>query len=163
MKWLTHCLVVRLIVFVTCIACCTTWAVARSPVKMTKLTGTVDLSAQGPTPFTLAGVASHLGNYQAEGEVEFLPGEEEGSLIGKGVVVFQAANGDLLVGEALWEVAPGEGDARPATIRFIWADSVEFGDGSVVANTGRFTDNRPPGLIIRTITLSDIIILILRG
>jgi hypothetical protein len=120
---------------------------AESPVKMKNFIGAIDLSAEGPVPFTLEGTASHLGRFTASGEVEFVPGAEEGSLVGAGVVVFEAANGDLLVGNVAWQVEAG-GDFRTSSIHFSWADSVEFSDGTIVFNTGRFVEDRPPGLVV---------------
>jgi hypothetical protein len=120
---------------------------AEAPVKMKHFIGEIDITAEGVTPFTLSGTASHLGRFTAYGEVEFLPGEDPGSLVGMGVVVFEAANGDLLVGEVAWEVAAG-GDFRASRIHFSWRDSVQFDDGTVVFNTGRFVDDRPPGLVV---------------
>src|SRR5258708_3706329 len=73
-------------------------ALAESPVKLQNWSGAIDFSSAGATPFTLSGTASHLGNFTAHGGVDFVPGSEPGSLVGDGVVVFQAANGDLLVG-----------------------------------------------------------------
>src|SRR5213075_887692 len=69
--------------------------------------------------------------------VEFLPGVA-GSLVGEGVVVFEAANGDLLVGIMTWHVDPAVDDLSLASIHFSWRDSVEFDDGTIVSNTGRF-------------------------
>lgn len=122
-------------------------AAAESPVKMKNFGGTIDLTAGGITPFTLSGTASHLGQFTAYGEVSFVPGGEPGSLVGMGVVVFEAANSDLLVGAVAWEVDAG-GDFRTSRIHFSWRDSVQFDDGPVVANTGRFVDDRPPGLVV---------------
>jgi len=122
-------------------------AAAESPVKMKKFLGAIDVTAGGVTPFTLSGTASHLGRFTAYGEVEFVPGEEPGSLVGMGVVVFQAANGDLLVGSVAWEVAAGD-EFRSSRIHFSWRDSVQFENGMVVSNTGRFVDDRPPGLVV---------------
>jgi hypothetical protein len=120
---------------------------AKSPVKMKNFSGAIDLEAEGIKPFTLEGNASHLGKFKAQGEVAFIPGPAPGSMLGDGVVVFQAANGDLLVGNVTWEVAAG-GDLRTSRIHFVWADSVEFDDGTVVKNTGRFVEDRPPGLVV---------------
>src|SRR5262245_57813774 len=120
---------------------------AESPVKMKNFVGTIDLTTGGATPFTLRGTASHLGRFNAYGEVEFVPGEEEGSLVGVGVVVFEAANGDLLVGKVTWAVEAGD-NLRTTSIHFSWSDYVEFDDGTVVFNTGRFVDDRPPGLVV---------------
>src|SRR6185503_21311642 len=119
-----------------------------SPIKLNKWTGAIDLSAEGPAPFVLTGKASHLGKFSAYGEVAFVPGEEEGSLIGDGVVVFEAANGDLLVGVVTWNVDAAEGDFRTSSIGFHWRDSVEFSDGTVMTSTGRFVESRPPGLVV---------------
>ncbi|MEX2558678.1 MAG: hypothetical protein WD403_02135 [Pirellulales bacterium] len=120
---------------------------AKSPVKLKKFVGALDVSAGGVTPFTLSGTGSHLGKYTCYGEVEFLPGEEEGSLVGEGVAVFEAANGDLLVGAVSWDVDAG-GDFRTSHIHFSWSDFVEFSDGTIVPSTGRFVDDRPPGLVV---------------
>jgi hypothetical protein len=120
---------------------------AESPVKMENFLGTVDVTASGFTPFTLYRTASHLGKFTAYGEVEFVPGEEPGALEGTGVVVFEAADGDLLVGHVAWEVDAGD-DYRTSSIHFKWGDSVQFHDGTVVADTGRFVDDRPPGLVV---------------
>lgn len=120
---------------------------AESPVKMKNFLGTIDPTAGSVTPFTLSGTASHLGSFNAHGEVEFGPGEEPGSLLGSGVVVFEAANGDLLVGAVAWEIDAGD-DFRTSHIHFSWLDSVQFADGTVVTNTGRFVDDRPPGLVV---------------
>src|SRR5262245_15182985 len=70
---------------------------AESPVKLRNFIGTIDIADEGVTTFTLEGSASHLGSFTASGEVKFEPGAEEGTLIGHGVAVFEAANGDLLV------------------------------------------------------------------
>jgi hypothetical protein len=95
--------ITSIVVLVAFMAHLATPAFAKSPVKMKKFQGAIDLSAEGPLPFVLEGTASHLGVFEAEGEVEFFPGEEQGTLIGQGVVVFEAANGDLLVGAVTWK------------------------------------------------------------
>ena len=123
-------------------------ALAKSPVKMKNFIGAIDLSSPAPMPFVLEGTASHLGRFTARGEVTFVPGEVEGSAVGSGVVVFTAANGDLLVGNVTWDVEAGSGDFRTSAIHFVWADSVEFSDGTIVENTGRFVEDRPPGLVV---------------
>ena len=120
----------------------------KSAVKMTKLDGMVDLSAVGPSPYALEGIVSHLGNFQAYGEVEFGPGDEEGSMIGTGPVMFKAANGDRLVGVATWTVDPSDDGLSEAHVHFGWRDSVTFSDGTVASNTGRFVKARPPGLVV---------------
>jgi hypothetical protein len=123
-------------------------AFAESPVKLQKFEGAIDLAASGPLPFVLNGEASHLGNFTSYGEIEFVPGEEPGSLVGEGVAAFRAANGDLLVAVVTWEIAAGTGDFRTSCIHFSWRDSVTFSDGTTVFNTGRFVDDRPPGLVV---------------
>jgi hypothetical protein len=123
------------------------FVIAKSPVKLNNFAGAVDVLADGPTPFSLCGTASHLGQFTAHGEVEFINGEEPGSRDGSGVVVLEAANGDLLVGNVSWLVEAG-GNERTSHIHFSWRDSVEFNDGTVVANTGRFINDRPPGLVV---------------
>src|SRR5262249_42927430 len=111
---------------------------AESAVKLHNWQGAVDFSAQPTTPFMLEGTASHLGEFTCNGEVVFLPGETEGSLVGHGVAVFEAANGDLLVGIVTWDVDPAVGYFNACRIHFSWRDSVEFSDGTIVLSTGRF-------------------------
>jgi hypothetical protein len=122
-------------------------ATAESPVKLKKWSGSIDLSVS-PSPFELSGNASHLGQFTAFGEVTFVPGQQPGTLVGDGVVVFEAANGDLLVGIVEWNVDAGSGDFRTSAVHFSWRDSVEFSDGSIFDSTGRFEDTRPPGLVV---------------
>jgi hypothetical protein len=121
---------------------------AKSPVKLKNFVGEIDFSTEGTSPFTLEGTASHLGRYTAYGEVDFLPGEGEGTLVGNGVAVFEAANGDLLVGVVTWEVEAEVNGERASRIHFSWRDSVEFGNGMTVSNTGRFVKDRPQGLVV---------------
>ena len=125
-------------------------ALGESPVKLHHWHGAIDLTAEGVTPFFLEGTASHLGRFTCHGEVVFVPGEVEGSLVGQGVAVFTAANGDLLVGNLTWDVAPG-GDFRTSRLHFSWSDSVELSDQSVVSSTGRFVKSRPEGLVVISI------------
>src|SRR5687768_126684 len=91
--------------------CAATPAQAKSPVKLQKWQGQLGVADDGITPFSLEGTASHLGQFVAHGEVEFLPAGDDGALVGDGVVVFEAANGDLLVGVVEWDVdATGDGE-----------------------------------------------------
>jgi len=133
-------------------------AIAESPVKMKKFAGTIHPRADGVAEFSLDGNASHLGEFACQGEVEFVPGDQEGSLLGEGVAVFKAANGDLLVGKVTWDVEPG-GDARTSSIAFHWQDAVEFSDGTIVTNTGHFVSSRPPGLVV--IAIVDLLLRLL--
>lgn len=114
-------------------------------------TGSIDVSTDQTTPFTLQGTQEHLGAFTTQGEVDFRPGEEEGSLIGEGVAVFKTANGDELVGVVTWSAGAEDADGQRASdIRFSWRDSVQFKDGTVVESTGQFADpeDRPPGLVV---------------
>jgi hypothetical protein len=120
---------------------------AKSPVKLKKFLGTIDFTTEEVTTFTLEGTASHLGKYTCYGEVVFTP-LPDGSLLGDGVSVFTAANGDLLVGAVSWDVDPEGDELLTSHIHFSWRDSVTFSDGTVVSSTGRFTDDRPPGLVV---------------
>jgi len=115
-------------------------------IKLQKWQGTIDYVPDGLSSFTLEGTASHLGKFSAHGEITLLPGQEQGSLEGEGVVVFEAANGDLLVGVTTWQV---DGD-EIGQMSFSWRDSVELSDGSVVSSTGRFAEaeDRPRGLVV---------------
>jgi hypothetical protein len=139
---------VALLAFVTLFATSPKIALAESPVKLQNWGGMIDFSAAGATPFTLSGTASHLGNFRAYGEVDFVPGDTAGSLVGDGVVVFQAANGDLLVGVVTWDVNPAVDGLASSRVHFSWRDFVEFCDGTIVPSTGRFVDSRPPGLVV---------------
>ena len=121
---------------------------AQAPIKLQHWAGTINFSSAGPSAFTLAGTASHLGQFTAYGEVVFRPGPTAGSLVGEGVVVFTTANGDLLVGVVTWEAGAEAGGLRTSHIHFSWRDAVRFRDGRTVANTGRFVDGRPPGLVV---------------
>ena len=103
-------------------------------------------------PFTFEGNASHLGDFTARGEVVFVPVDVEDALVGEGVVVFTAANGDRLVGVTHWDVDPPDANLNSATsIHMSWRDSVKFSDGTVVANTGHFVKSRPPDLVVSAI------------
>lgn len=113
--------------------------------------GTVEFSTERTTPFRLRGLQPRLGEFTADGEVDFRAGEQEGSLIGEGVAVFETANGDKLVGVVTWYAGPEDADGeRASDIEFRWRDSVEFSDGTVVVSDGQFEnpEDRPPGLVV---------------
>ena len=63
-------------------------------------------------------------------------------------MVLTAANGDRLVGVVTWDIGAEQNESHTTHIHFSWRDSVTFSDGTVVSNSGRFVDNRPPGLVI---------------
>lgn len=123
-------------------------ALAVSPVKLHNWSGTFEPVTDSFSRFQITGSASHLGRFIAHGEVEFLPVGDDGLLMGAGPVVFTAANGDLLVGVVTWDVGAEAGGYRPARLHISWRDSVTFNDGTLVTNTGRFIDSRPPGLVV---------------
>jgi hypothetical protein len=123
-------------------------AFAQSAIELKNWQGTIDFSTERISPFTLSGTASHLGRFTSYGEVTFLPGMEEGSLVGTGVVVFTAANGDLLVGTVSWDVNAEVDAKRTSGIHFSWRDSIVFSDGRTFCSTGRFAESRPPGLVV---------------
>jgi hypothetical protein len=101
--------------------------------------GAPSSAAPRPSPFRLEGVSSHLGKFTAHGEVGFTPDEFNNNLmVGRGVIVIRAANGDQLVGVASWS-----GQFYGVS----WRDSVRFSDGTVVGNTGQFVDNRPQSVV----------------
>jgi len=125
---------------------------SQSPVKLKNWQGTIDLnSSDAALPFSLTGSASHLGQFVAHGEVKFVPGEKAETLEGEGVVVFEAASGDLLVGVVQWDAAEDVDGFRSTSLHFSWRDSVQFSDGTIVFSTGRFVDDRPPGLVVNAI------------
>jgi hypothetical protein len=137
---------ITMLALLTFVARSATPAFAVSPVKLNNWAGTIAYSAGGTSSFALGGTASHFGRFTAYGEVALLPGEDAGSLEGDGVVVFKAANGDLIVG-----VVTMQADADSlGSMHFSWRDSVQFSDGTIVSSSGRFADakNRPPGLVV---------------
>jgi hypothetical protein len=133
---------VAMIALLTCFGVCPGIASAQSAVKLSG-GGAIDISTEGTSLFSLSGTASHLGKYTCHGEIAFVPGATAGSMNGTGVAVFEAANGDLLVGIVTLELDPN-GNGRLA---FSWRDSVEFSDETTVYTTGRFVRSRPPGAI----------------
>jgi len=47
-----------------------------------------------------------------------------------------------------WQADAEAGGFRTSGIHFSWRDSVRFSDGRIVSSTGRFTQSRPPGLVV---------------
>src|SRR5437762_311036 len=122
-------------------------AIAESAIKL-KGEGAIDISTPGIHSFVLTGTASHLGQYTCHGEIVLQPGAR-GSLDGQGIAVFEAANGDLLVGMVTYHTgADGSG-----TMKFSWRDSVTFSNETVITDTGRFVTSRPPGASVPITTL----------
>jgi hypothetical protein len=134
---------IALLVLIAFISRPLTPALANPQIKLNDWTGAIDFNPEGPSTFTLAGTSSHLGLFTANGEINIAPGDT----VAHGVVAFQAANGDLLVGVTTWDIAP---DGTAANLHFSWRDSITLADGSVVPSTGHFADprNRPSGLVV---------------
>ena len=126
-------------------------ASAHPAVKLTRWEGTIDFS-KAISPFTLRGIASHLGRFTAHGEIEFFRGDEEGSLVGDGIVVFEAANGDLLVGDLSWELDAERGGGRIHDVR--WRDSVKFDDNARL-RTREISRNTSRNLVNHEISRTD--------
>src|SRR5262249_29138768 len=74
----------------------------------------------GAVPFVGQGTASQLGSWTCYGEILLDDGDARGSLVGAGVIVFRAANGDLLVAVLEIEVAPDGSNV----FGLHWRDSV---------------------------------------
>jgi hypothetical protein len=114
-----------------------------------RTTEAIAISADATSSFAFDGTASHLGRFRCYSEIEFVPGDQEGTLDGRGVAVFAAANGDLIVGIVTCEVdADGTGQMRVS-----WRDAVEFGDGTIVSSKGHLATSRPPGVVIVIIAI----------
>jgi hypothetical protein len=141
-RFISHRKLITSLVLLTFFARAITPAIAQPQIKLNNWAGTIDFSADGPSAFTLEGTSSHLGRFTAYGEVDIVLGEDSA----QGVVVFEAANGDLLVGVTTWDVIDGD----VAGLHFSWRDSVQFSDGTIVHSTGHFADakNRPSGLVV---------------
>lgn len=136
----------------------TTVAYSQSSEELKKFSGVVVGPDNGINSLFLEGKAPHIGRFVALGEVEFVPGEIEGSLVGQGVAVFVAADGDLLVGVVAWEMGAEVDGVAISHFQFHWRDSVEFSDGTTVSTTGRFVDNKPAGLVVISQTTLELIV-----
>ena len=91
----------------------------------------------------MTGTAPDLGNCACCGELVFAPGEDEDTLDGLGVVVFTAANGDILVGVIAAQIDTID-QTFAAQVR--WRDSVTVRNGATIASSGRFARHRPTGM-----------------
>jgi ABC-type transport system substrate-binding protein len=121
---------------------CLPFAAADQPLsKMKVRSATLTFSDGGFAVLGLTGMAEALGKCSAYGELVFVPGEDEDTLDGMGVAAFTAADGDVLVGVIAAQI---DEDNRLTWV-IHWRDTVTFSDGTTVASTGRFVDNRPPG------------------
>jgi hypothetical protein len=101
----------------------------------------IDSSANGDfVVMQLTGTLQGLGDSTGYAELDVVKGEFP-TFDGTGVVVFIAANHDILVG-----VIAAQRDSEGAiSAEFHWRDSVTLHDGTTVASTGRFEDHRPAG------------------
>lgn len=132
------------------------FAAADQPLgKMRVKSVSLTFGTGGYAVLRMEGTAPELGNCTCYGEVDFVPGEEEGALDGLGVVAFTAADGDVLVGV----IAVQDLDIvhQQAGFEIHWRDAVTFRDGTTVESTGRFVDHRPPG-IRRPLSAVDVFI-----
>lgn len=99
-------------------------------------------SAQGPSRLSMTGTTTEFGRFVATGEITF-PADEQGQLQdGTGIAVVQAEDGDQIVADVTARI----GDEGNTEYTLHWRDSVTFSDGAVVQTTGRFVDDKPPGL-----------------
>ena len=137
---------VTLLVVAAFTICSVTHIYAVSPVKLHKWIAMTNDLAEGIAPLEIEGTASHLGKFRADGEISFRPGLIAGSSVGEGVVVFVAANGDLLAGVVTLDISPEADGQSDVQMHISWRDSVEFSDGAVFPSTGRFANDRPPGI-----------------
>jgi hypothetical protein len=117
-------------------------AMDESGMTMKKWGGRIQYVEQEFSNFELEGVASHIGDFVARGEVMLRPGKQKGTMIGEGVVVFMDDRGDLLVGETTWNVDEDDN----LEMHFAWCDAVKFRDGTMVLSTGAYAENLPPDL-----------------
>jgi hypothetical protein len=101
---------------------------------------TLTLDDDGFGVLVIAGTADALGRCQSYGELAFVPGAEENTLDGMGVIAFRAANGDMLVGAITAQL-----DDDCLMFEIHWRDRVIFSDGTAAESTGRFIEQRPPG------------------
>jgi len=110
--------------------------------KMKAKSITLALGDDGFTLLHMTGTAEELGSCACYGELVFVPGDEEGTLDGTGVVAFTAASGDMLVGVIAADLE------EDGSFCFVihWRDAVTFSDGTTIDSSGRFANRRPPGL-----------------
>lgn len=98
-----------------------------------------------PSQFALTGKTAEFGRYIASGEITYVGGEQEGAQSGTGIAIVQAEDGAVIVAD----VSSDPLEDGSTSFTFHWRDSVMFSDGTVVETTGRFVEDRPPGLVRR--------------
>jgi hypothetical protein len=116
---------------------------ADQPTLSMRAQGTLDIGDDGFAVALLRGTAPAMGKFACYGEIDFVPGEQAGSLDGEGVVAFVTANGDVVAAVVEWQIAADGAN----TVLVHWRDAVTFSDGTTATTTGRFVDHRPPGPI----------------
>src|SRR3954453_4762427 len=72
--------ITTMVVIAAFLARSSTLTYAKSPVSLNDFSGTIDFSTTDVSTFTLEGTASHLGRFNAYGEVDFVEDETDGSL-----------------------------------------------------------------------------------
>lgn len=82
------------------------------------------------------GHLTQMGRVTVYGEFLFADGPQPGSYDGEGVVMFAAANGDLLVSNVIWEI-DGKGHGN---LEFRWPGQIVLWDGTTIESTGRFVE-----------------------
>jgi hypothetical protein len=121
------------------------FAAADQPLgKLNVKTFSLTFEEDGLAVLRVTGTAEELGRCSCHGEIVFIPGADEGTLLGEGVIAFTAANGDLLVGVV---AALLDKEDNVLSVVIHWRDAVTFGDDTTIESTGRFVDRRPPGII----------------
>jgi hypothetical protein len=121
------------------------FAAADQPLGKVKVKcATLTFDDDGLAVLHMTGTAGELGNCACYGEIVVVPGAEERTFDGMGVVAFSAANGDLLVGVIAAHIDMVD---RTLHAEIHWRDAVTFSDGTTVESSGRFVDNLPPGKV----------------
>lgn len=123
-------------------------ALADLPVHTIQAQGSLTVLEDGFAIALLSGTAPGMGRFVCYGELQIEPSEEASSLAADGVLVFTAANGDVIVAVTQSEVYSD--GAYHMMVR--WRDSVTLADGTTVTTTGRFLRKRPPGPIYIKVT-----------
>jgi hypothetical protein len=119
--------------------------------------GTISLSPQNAAPFAFSGTELHLGQYRSYGEMQIRSNNGAGALEGVGIVVFEAANGDRLVGQVTMQT----GANNVGQMTFAWRDFVVFSNGTIVSSSGSFEKTKPSGTTVPVKTHGVVIIAII--
>lgn len=133
---------------------------AQSPF-LPKGAGSISVSGTALSRFSFTGTEAHLGQYRSYGEMQVRYNRDNSETAGSGIIVFEAANGDKLVGAVTLQT--GANGAGEMTLS--WRDSVRFSDGTVVSSSGSFSKSKPatetvPAKTKKTVVIAIIAILI---